>query len=133
MENQSSSELKTAGLQFDSHTFKLLNGNIFFNGICEECRAFCAAICCRGYTFIALTEEEANSGLYAYKEVSNTCECETCRKMRELGIRYAMAKLSDGSCVYLDGGRKCSIYENRPETCRRYSCVNAAFVLVPAL
>jgi len=131
MENQSFSEIHKAGLQSDSRPFKLLNGNVFFNGSCEECRAFCAAICCRGYTYIALTEEEANSGLYAYREASDTCECETCRKMRESAVRYAIAEVPDGSCIYLDGNRNCSIYEKRPEACRKYSCVNVAFALVP--
>jgi Fe-S-cluster containining protein len=109
--------------------FRVLNGHAYFNGRCEECRPFCAAVCCRGYGFIPLTEEEVRSGSYLYKETSETCGCETCKRMRELGIRYALRKLADGSCIYLDGGRRCSIYDTRPATCRNYSCVHVPFVL----
>ena len=112
--------------------FTVLNATLYFNGHCEECLPFCGAVCCRAYGFVSLTEEEARSGRYAYKEASETCECDTCTRMREMGIRYTVRKQPDGSCVYLDGARRCSIYEDRPETCRRYSCVNIPFVLSPA-
>jgi Fe-S-cluster containining protein len=109
--------------------FRVLNGNAYFSGRCDDCRPFCAAVCCRGYGFVSLSEEEARSGRYLYKEVSETCGCETCKRMRELEIHFALRKLPDGSCVHLDGGRKCNIYETRPATCRNYSCVNVPFVL----
>lgn len=112
--------------------FRILNGNVYFNGKCEECRPLCAAVCCRGYALVSLTEEEAKSGRYAYKEASDDCDCELCKKMRELGVRYTLPKQPDGGCIYLDGTRRCSIYEERPETCRRYSCVNVPFTLHPA-
>jgi len=120
-----------APLEFESRPFRVLNGMVYFNGKCDECRAFCAAVCCRGYGYVALTEEEAKSGRYVYKEASDTCSCDVCKQMRDLGIRYALRKLPDGSCIYLDGARKCSIYEDRPETCKKYSCVNVPFRLTP--
>jgi Fe-S-cluster containining protein len=64
--------------------------------------------------------------------VSKDCDCATCQKMRELDMRYMLLKQPDGSCIYLDGARKCSIYQNRPETCKNYSCTNIAFVLTPS-
>lgn len=112
--------------------FRVLNGHAYFNARCDECRPFCAAICCRGYGFVSLTEEEAHSGRYLYKEASDTCGCDTCKRMRELGIRFAVRKMADGSCIYLDGVRKCSIYDARPETCRNYSCLHVPFVLKTA-
>src|SRR5262249_44804907 len=114
-----------------SAPFRLLNGAVYFNGNCDHCRPFCAAVCCRGYAYVSLPEEEAKSGRYIYKEVSDACGCDVCKRMRELGIRYALRKLHDGSCIYLDGARKCSIYENRPQTCRKYSCVHTGFSLNP--
>jgi Fe-S-cluster containining protein len=51
--------------------------------------------------------------------------------MRELGLKYVLLKQPDGSCIYLDGTRKCGIYESRPETCKKYSCVNLPFALSP--
>ena len=111
--------------------FRVLNGHAFFSGHCEECRPYCAAVCCRGYGFVSLSEEEASSGEYQYKEITEGCKCETCTRMRELGVRYTLRKLPDGSCVYLDGGRRCSIYAKRPETCRRYSCTGVPFTIKP--
>jgi len=111
--------------------FRLLNGAVHFNGNCEECRPFCGAVCCRSYAFVPLSDEEVQSGLYAYKEVTDDCQCDSCQRMRDKGIRYTLRRLPDGSCVYLDGTRQCSIYDHRPETCRRYTCVGVPFVLTP--
>lgn len=114
-----------------SPCYKILNGAVYFNANCEESRPFCASICCRSYAFVVLTEQEAKSGRYFYKEASDACECDVCKKMRKQRIKYILCKLPDGSCVYLDGTRKCSIYENRPETCKKYSCVNVPFIFNP--
>lgn len=112
--------------------FKILNGMAYFSGKCDECRPFCASVCCRGYGFVSITAAEANSGRYIFRTVTENCDCDTCRRMRELGIQFALRRLPDGSCIYLDGSRKCAIYEDRPETCRKYSCTNVAFTLNPA-
>jgi hypothetical protein len=37
------------------------------------------------------------------------------------GSRHILDKNPDGSCVYLVDGR-CSIYHDRPKSCRRYDC-----------
>ena len=131
MQERSSIVYTEPPVESESSPFRVLNAMVYFNGKCEECRPFCAAICCRGYSFVALTEDEAKSGRYDYKEASETCECDVCKRMRDLGVRYALRRLPDGSCVYLDGTRKCSIYEDRPETCKKYSCLNVPFGLNP--
>lgn len=116
-----------------NYPFRLLNGMVYFNGECDMCRSVCAAACCRGYSFVSLTEEEAKSGMYKYREASDTCNCDTCTRMRQMEIRYILRRLPDGSCMYLDGERKCSIYKNRPETCKNYSCVDIPFDIKPAI
>jgi hypothetical protein len=118
-------------LRFQSAPYHVLNGAVYFNGQCDACRPFCAAVCCRGYAFVSLTEEEAKSGRFAYKEASDTCNCQLCQRMKEANVRYILHKHPNGSCIYLDGSGKCSIYEYRPETCSKYSCVNMAFVMSP--
>lgn len=115
----------------ESGPLRVINGAVYFSGECEECRTFCAAVCCKGYSFVSLTEEEAQSGRYMYKEASPDCDCSVCQKMRELGIKYTLRKRQDESCVYLDGNNRCSIYENRPETCKQYSCAKVAFNIRP--
>ena len=122
-------EVHKPPLQFDSKPYSISNATVYFNGQCEQCRPQCGAICCRAYGFVTLTEEEARSGRYNYKEMTDDCDCDTCKKMRELGVKYTVRKNPDGACIYLDGSRKCSIYRDRPEVCRSYSCVNIPFVL----
>lgn len=111
--------------------FRVLNGSVYFNGKCDDCRPFCGSVCCRGYTFVSLTEEEAKSGRFVFKEAEEACGCDTCSRMREAGIRYALYKRSDGACFYLDGNGRCSVYADRPETCRQYSCTRVAFRITP--
>ena len=113
------------------NTLRVLNGAVYFNGDCEACRPFCAAACCKGYAFVSLTEEEATSGRYAHKEASPDCDCTLCSAMRAAEVQYALWKRPDGSCFYLDGTNRCSIYEDRPETCRTYTCVHIPFRISP--
>jgi Fe-S-cluster containining protein len=122
----------SSGSQSPALPFRVLNGAAFFNGVCDECRPFCAAVCCRGYSFVSLTDEEAKSGRFVFKQASDSCNCDVCSKMRELGIRYSLLRLADGSCFYLDGTRKCSIYDDRPKTCKNYSCTSVPFTFRPA-
>lgn len=108
----------------------VINGVVYFNGKCDECRPSCGAICCRSYGYVTLTEEEALSGRFAYAEVSQDCDCDNCTKARERGIRYYLRKQPDGSCIYLNGENRCSIYADRPQVCQGYSCVHIGWSLV---
>jgi hypothetical protein len=119
-------------LEYVPPLFRVLNGNVYFNGKCAKCRSFCAAACCREYAFVTLTEEEAKSGRYAYKEASDECGYATCRRMRELRVRYTVRKLPDDCCLYLDRSRKCNIHKDWLESCRKYSCINVVSNLMPA-
>jgi Fe-S-cluster containining protein len=72
---------------------------------CSERLHICKAVCCRLH--FALTVEEVESGQIKW----------------DLGAPYYIRQESTGYCHHLDpntGG--CSIYENRPGVCRRYSC-----------
>lgn len=128
---QSSPKDNHRSLQFGAKPYVVLNGTVYFSGNCEECRPYCGVLCCRAYRFVSLTKEEAKSGRYAFRKVSDGCDCETCKRMRELEIKYTLPKQPDGSCIYLDGTRNCSIYEDRPETCKQYTCADIPFVLSP--
>jgi uncharacterized protein len=50
----------------------------------------------------------------------------------EPGRDWLMGFREDGSCPFLTGARTCSIYANRPHTCRDYDCrIYAAARLLP--
>ena len=41
-----------------------------------------------------------------------------------IGKVFVLKKKENGSCVYQDDKTKlCTIYENRPNACRRFSCI----------
>jgi Fe-S-cluster containining protein len=72
---------------------------------CSERLPICRAACCK-LSFV-LTAEEAESG----------------RVKWDLGKPYYVRQESTGYCHHLDMNDKvCSVYENRPGCCRRYSC-----------
>jgi Fe-S-cluster containining protein len=74
---------------------------------CQEC----GGACCRSFSDVALTWSEY-------------------RRLQELGATSLQLSLLgphrlviDYNCEFLVAGR-CSIYEDRPEICRRFNCVN---------
>ena len=99
--------------------YTLINGQIRFGGNCEETRPFCGAICCKS-TFILLTEEEKESGLYDYVGPTEGCNCRGCQLMRQKNA-VSLRRNSNG-CVFLDGRNECSLYEQRPTMCREFAC-----------
>jgi Fe-S-cluster containining protein len=77
----------------------------------DECCQACGGACCRSFSDVALTWDE-------YK------------RLQELGATRLQLSLTgphrlviDYNCEFLVNGR-CSIYEDRPEICRRFSCIN---------
>jgi Fe-S-cluster containining protein len=103
--------------------FEVDDFTVVFNGDCEACRPYCGSLCCTMFKYVALSEEEALSGRYRYKAVTPDCECEECQEMRAAGVEYSLLKKKpQGSCIYLDVDKKCTIYEYRPQTCRQFDC-----------
>jgi Fe-S-cluster containining protein len=74
---------------------------------CGRRTPFCKAVCC-SFRF-ALTEEEADGGTIRFDE-AHPC---------------FIARGSDGYCTHHDrGNRSCTIWNQRPLRCRRYSCLD---------
>ena len=84
--------------------------------------------CCRDRA-IMLYEEDVrrleSSGFSGFYE--NASELE----IYLTGAPYRMRLREDGSCIFLGGDNRCSVYELRPDTCRRYPfIVGEGFILV---
>ena len=74
---------------------------------CEERLHICKAVCCRLH--FALSVEEIESGLMKW----------------ELGKPYYNRHHTHGYCHQMNLDKKCcSIYQNRPSVCKKYSCAN---------
>lgn len=72
---------------------------------CAERLHVCKAICCKLH--FALTADEVEAG----------------RVRWDLGQPYFIRQEASGFCTHLDPeSRGCSVYEDRPGICRRYSC-----------
>jgi Fe-S-cluster containining protein len=74
-----------------------------------RCRS-CEAACCRSFVSVPITwtEFERLRALGAQR--------------LELSLHGAHRLIIDGACEFLEGGR-CAIYQERPELCRRFICI----------
>lgn len=100
---------------------------------CESCKA---APCCKAF-LVELSKSEYESGLYEEYAVEITPEIEKQLHTQGLALTMLGSPVSCGEGVskyYLEGGiwdacpflqedNRCGIYENRPLTCRVYTCV----------
>lgn len=76
---------------------------------CEERMHICQAVCCK--LNFALSVEEIESGKIRW----------------DLGQPYFIRQNQNGYCCHVDGESKgCTIYNDRPGVCRKYSCANDA-------
>lgn len=72
---------------------------------CAERLAVCKAVCCRLH--FALSAEEVEAGIVKW----------------DLGAPYYIRHEAYGCCHHLNAESKgCSVYRDRPNVCRRYSC-----------
>lgn len=103
-----------------------------------DCASCSSSPCCYRYpTF--LTPEEYRTGLYGDNAIELTPEIlDQFRHVTHLYIylpylayfygspasysHFVLKKREDGGCVYLDKHNKCSIYSQRPLSCRLYTC-----------
>ena len=69
---------------------------------------------------VTLTKEEVLSEFFDAKVVPLT----ESRKI--LGYVMVLNK-ANGACVYLDEKGLCSIYENRPQVCKKFTCVGKSW------
>ena len=109
-------------------SFVVLNSRIRFDGNCESTKANCGAVCCKNQV-VLLDEVEVSSGRYEYMKPSEGCSCNACELMRTSG-KFAL-KRHDQGCIYLDGMNNCSIYTDRPTSCREFNCESTWWNLTP--
>jgi Fe-S-cluster containining protein len=94
---------------------------LYFPGGCEDIET-CQAVCCRNWN-VLLDMHEEESKAYNMETVC-LCTNNDCgdREYLCLNRRTRLARKADGSCVYLDGRNRCSIYGTRPVACRTFTC-----------
>lgn len=79
--------------------------HVFMN--CEERYPICKGVCCK--LNYALSVEEIESGAIKW----------------DLGQPYFIRQEKNGYCSHMDLDKKCcSVYDNRPKVCRKYTCIN---------
>lgn len=94
------------------------------NGLCDGCRARC----CTMPTEVRMSDL-IRMGLVDPFEAGEPAKGIAKRLKREGVIDhfnfreeiFTLARLANGDCIYLDGGsRRCTLYDRRPDTCRRH-------------
>jgi Fe-S-cluster containining protein len=92
-------------------------------GLCEGCFAACctmpvevraADLARLGFV---LENESAESVKKAAKRLEKSGVLKSFRAATGVGI---LARTAAGDCVFLDRERRCTVYEKRPDTCRKF-------------
>jgi Fe-S-cluster containining protein len=74
---------------------------------CAERLHICKAVCCS--LRFALSVEELEAGIVKW----------------EIGQPYTIRHSQAGNCIHLETGNcGCKVYDDRPQVCRTYSCIN---------
>jgi Fe-S-cluster containining protein len=93
-------------------------------GLCDSCRATCCTMPAE-----VRVSDLVRMGLVDEFEVEEPLRT-IARRLEKEGVvdhfngkseRFTLARLANDDCVFLDGkSRRCTIYEQRPETCRNH-------------
>lgn len=77
---------------------------------------FCDAPCCKE-NFVPLTDEEVKSKKYemVFESIFNF-------ETKKVNTGYFLKRKKDGSCIYLNEFDMCTIWKDRPLSCRIYFC-----------
>jgi Fe-S-cluster containining protein len=83
---------------------------------CERCKE--DHKCCKKFG-VTLSADEVSSNFFQKKLVSLT------ENGLLIGYVFILLRRENGSCIYFnEETKKCEIYENRPQTCKNYLCIN---------
>ena len=94
-----------------------------FHGTCLEALPFCEAMCCRHQWEVKVSEGEYKSNRYRAGRFCDLTDRECDSNSDSCPhLRYILEKKADRSCVYLNEENRCSIYQDRPQACRNFSC-----------
>lgn len=100
----------------------------------------CYAACCRlpveasaaDLVRLGLINEDEAAG--SLKKVARRLEKDgVVRHFRAATGIFTLAQTPGGDCLYLDARRRCTVYDRRPETCRRFPQVGPRPGYCPAL
>ena len=93
-------------------------------GLCDDCQAFC----CRMPVEVT-SGDLIRMGIcgdfdieLGTKHILKTFKAEI-KSFSKASEKYTLEQLSNRDCLYLDQNRRCSIYDQRPDTCRRHPLV----------
>ena len=94
---------------------------VTFHGNCFEMHEVCQAMCCCEWE-VDISSDEYASGLYSAESIcSFTKKACSNGSLPCINRGYLLSKKEDKSCIYLEGNQ-CSIYVDRPRTCRDFQC-----------
>ena len=95
----------------------LLNDTWYKNGLHFKCTQ-CGKCCTGAPGYVWLSEEDI---LCLAKRFHLSRKAFLKKYTRQVGTRYSLQEHPDHyDCVFLEGGQKCKIYEDRPKQCKTF-------------
>lgn len=96
----------------------------FRSSLCDSC----SAGCCHSMPVEVSVGDLVRLGLTTQSEAASSLRRVASRLKKNGSVKtfrakslvFVLKQRSNGDCVFLDRERRCSVYERRPEICRRF-------------
>ena len=95
----------------------------YIDGLCDSC----LALCCYMPTELDAPDlirmgilTEFHLELSVREQVKDALKHPGVLRYASKSGKYTLTQKLDGACYFLDKEHRCSVYENRPETCRNH-------------
>jgi Fe-S-cluster containining protein len=86
------------------------------DGLRFECTQ-CGDCCTGAPGYVWVTQEEIDA---LAAQLGMNAEAFEAKYVRRVGVRRSLVEFPNGDCVFLDGQRRCTVYDARPRQCRTW-------------
>ncbi|MBX7149691.1 YkgJ family cysteine cluster protein [bacterium] len=102
-------------------------------GLCTGCMATCCTMPVEvdkdDLVLLGLLDE----GDDLRKKTKDLLKQKIIERYRDKTGKATLSSMRDGSCLFLDSTRRCTVYEKRPKTCRNFPFVSSRPGYCPAV
>lgn len=109
--------------KIQEHLNKLHLWSLYKKGLCESCEG----LCCYMPVEVEISDlirlgilTDFHLELSLKEQIKEALKDPAVVRYTPSSSKFTLAQKPDGSCIYLDATKKCTRYENRPDTCRNH-------------
>lgn len=96
---------------------------LYKKGMCDTCEALCCYM-----PVEVMASDLVRMGILDEFYLDSSLKEQTKEALKHPGVtrytpsneKYTLTQKQDTSCYFLDANKRCSVYENRPDTCRNH-------------